>query len=102
MVAPLFTALLPAVPSIASSLLNLGKERKAEKKRLAAEQKRSLQASLQTNFRASELQRPGQSRNIESASTSRSSLMSVKPKASTGMSTGSTGEFSGTRSFGIG
>jgi len=102
MVAPLFTALLPAVPSIASSLLNLGKERKAEKKRLAAEQKRSLQASLQTNFRASELQRPGQSRNIESASTSRSSLMGVKPKASAGMSTGSSGEFTGTKPYGIG
>tara|TARA_R110002167_G_scaffold77649_6_gene215449 strand:- start:337 stop:645 length:309 start_codon:yes stop_codon:yes gene_type:complete len=102
MVAPLFAPLLPALPSIASSLLNIGKERKAEKARLAAEQKRSLQASLQTRFKVGELQRSGQSRNIESASTSRSSLMSVKPKASTGMSTGSTGEFSGTRSFGIG
>lgn len=102
MVASLFAPLLPAVPSIVGSLLNIGKERKAEKARRAAEQKRSLQASLQTNFRANELQRPGQSRNIESASTSRSSLMGVKPKASAGMSTGSTGEFSGTRSFGIG
>lgn len=102
MVAPLFTAVLPALPSIASSLLNLGKERKATKAARAAEQKRSLQASLQTRFKVGELQRSGQPRNIESASTSRSSLMGVKPKASIGMSTGPTGEFSGTRSFGIG
>jgi hypothetical protein len=102
MVAPLFTALLPAVPSIASSLLNLGKERKATKAARAAEQKRSLQASLQTNFRVNELSRPSASRPIESASTSRSSLMGVKPKASAGMSTGSSGEFTGTRPYGTG
>jgi hypothetical protein len=102
MVAPLFTALLPAVPSIASSLLNLGKERKATKAARAAEEKRSLQASLQTRFKVGELQRSGASRPIESASTSRSSLMSVKPKSSAGLSTGSTGEFTGTRTFGIG
>tara|TARA_R110000823_G_scaffold237837_1_gene363231 strand:+ start:823 stop:1131 length:309 start_codon:yes stop_codon:yes gene_type:complete len=102
MVAPLFAAVLPALPSIAGSLLNLGKERKATKAARAAEQKRSLQASLQARFKVGELQRSGQSRNIESASTSRSSLMGVKPKPSTGLSTGSSGEFSGTRSFGIG
>ena len=98
----LFTAVLPAVPSIASSLLNLRKERKATKAARAAEQKRSLQASLQTNFRVNELSRPSASRPIESASTSRSSLMGVKPKSSAGLSTGSTGEFTGTRTFGIG
>ena len=102
MVAPLFAAVLPALPSIAGSLLNLGKERKASKAKRAADQRRSLEDSLRTRFKVDELQRSGQSRNIESASTSRSSLMGVKPKASIGMSTGSTGEFSGTRSFGIG
>ena len=61
MVAPLFAAVLPALPSIAGSLLNLGKERKATKAARAAEQKRSLQASLQARFKVGELQRSGQS-----------------------------------------
>jgi hypothetical protein len=102
MVAPLFAAILPALPSIASSLLNLGKERKAAAAKAAEQRRSSLEDTLRTRFKVGELQRSGQSRNIESASTSRSSLMGVKPKPSTGLSTGSSGEFSGTRSFGIG
>lgn len=99
-------SLLGVSAKVGQSLLGIASARKRTKAEREAAQLRSLQSSLNTSFASGGIggtyraERP-----VESESRSRSGLMAAGPRSVTpsrGVASGTYGEFSGTRTFGIG